>query len=63
MTINTRASMTIAMSGITVGVPKRKPSWLYLLQMALRQETLPVLKEVLVELILGQCLLLVWILV
>jgi hypothetical protein len=54
--------MTIAMSGITVGVPKRKPCWLYRLQMSL-QKTLPVLKEVLVELNLGQCPLLVWILV
>jgi hypothetical protein len=35
VTIDTRASMTIAMSGITVRVPKRKPSWLYLLQMGL----------------------------
>jgi hypothetical protein len=53
MTIDTGASITIARPDITAGLPETKPSWLYVLQMV-SGKTLPVLKEVLVELTLRQ---------
>jgi hypothetical protein len=52
MTIRTGSSVTTARPDITAGLPKRELTWLYVLQMVSR-ETLPHLKEVLVELTLG----------
>jgi hypothetical protein len=52
LTIDTGASVTTVRPNTAAGLPKRKPSH-YILQMA-SWETLPILKEALVELTLGQ---------
>jgi len=51
VTIDTGASVTIARPDIVAGIPERKPSRAYVLQTA-SGETIPVLKEALVELTL-----------
>jgi hypothetical protein len=51
MTIDIRASVTITRPRITIGLPEREPSQLYILHMV-SEETLLVLNETLVELIL-----------
>jgi hypothetical protein len=51
VTMDTGVSVTIARPYIVAGQPKRKPSGPYVQQLASR-ETMPVLKEALVELIL-----------
>jgi hypothetical protein len=53
VTNNTGASVTIARPDMVVGQPERKPSRAYVLQTA-SGETIPVLKEALVELSLGR---------
>jgi hypothetical protein len=60
MTIDTRASVTFTRPDITEGLPKRELSQPYILQIAL-MKSLPILKEVLVELTLWQCLLRTWV--
>jgi len=62
VTIETGASVTIARPDIVAGKPERKPSRAYVLQTA-SGETLPVLKEALVELTLGQRALRIWVFV
>jgi hypothetical protein len=52
MTTDIGGSVNIARPHITVGLYERKPSWLYILQMA-SWETRLDLKEVLTELTLG----------
>jgi hypothetical protein len=52
VTIDTRVSVTIARLDIIAGQPEMKPSWPYVLQMMSR-ETIPILKETLVQLTLG----------
>jgi hypothetical protein len=47
VTINIRASVTIARPSITSGFPERKPNQCYILQMA-SGETLLILKETLI---------------
>jgi hypothetical protein len=54
MSFNTGVSMTIERPDIVAGQPERKPSRPYVLQTA-PGETIPVLKEALVELRLGRC--------
>jgi hypothetical protein len=51
---STEASITVTRPDITTGLPTRKSSWLYVLQMLL-VENLPILKEVLIELTLRWC--------
>lgn len=58
--IGTGASLTIARPYIISQQPERKPSRPYILQMV-SGETIPVLKEVLVELTLGQSALKIWV--
>jgi hypothetical protein len=53
VTIDTGGSVTIARTDIVAGKPERRPSRTYVLQTA-SEETLPVLKEALVELTLGR---------
>jgi hypothetical protein len=60
VTIDTGASVTIARPDIVAGQPKKKPSRAYVLQTA-SGETIPVLKEALVELTLGQRALRIWV--
>jgi hypothetical protein len=55
MTINTRASVTITRPDITAGLPKRKPSRPYVMQM--------VSKRTMVELTRGQSTLQIWVFV
>ena len=62
MTIDAGASVTIARPDIVAGRPERKPSRAYVLQTA-SGETLPVLREALVELTLGQRALRIWVFV
>ena len=62
MTIDTGASVTIARPDIVAGQPQRKPSRAYILQTA-SGETIPVLMEVLVELILGRRAMRIWVFV
>jgi hypothetical protein len=57
---DTGASVTITWPDIVVGLPERKQSRLHSLQKA-SWETLPVLKEALVELTLGQKPLHIWV--
>jgi hypothetical protein len=60
--IDTGASVTIARPDIFAGQPERKPSRAYVLQTA-SEESIPVLKEVLVELTLEQRALRIWVFV
>ena len=62
MTIDTGASVTIVRPDIVAGRPERKPSRAYVLQTA-SGETLPMLREALVELTLGQRALSIWVFV
>ena len=62
MTIDTGASVTIARPDIVAGKAERKPSKAHFLQTACG-ETIPVLKEALVELTLGQRALSIWVFV
>jgi hypothetical protein len=62
VTIDTGASVTIARPDIVSGRPERKPSRAYVLQTA-SGETLPLLRETLVELTLGQRALRIWVFV
>jgi hypothetical protein len=58
--INTGASVTIAQPDTVAGQPERKLSRAYILQTA-SAETIPVLKEALIELTLGQRTLRIWV--
>jgi hypothetical protein len=60
--IDTGASVTIARPDIVAEQPERNPSRAYVLQTA-SGETIPVLKEALVELTLGQLALRIWVFV
>ena len=62
MTIYTGTSVTIVRPDIVAGQPGRKPSRPYVLQTA-SGETIPVLKEALVELTLGRRALRIWVFV
>jgi len=62
VTIDTGASVTITQPDIVAGQPVRKPSRAYILQNA-SGETIPVLKEALVELTLGQWATRIWVFV
>jgi predicted aspartyl protease len=62
VTIDTGASVTIARPNIVAGQPEKKPSRAYVVQTA-SGETIPVLKEALVELTLGQRALRIWVFV
>jgi hypothetical protein len=62
VTIDTGVSMTIARPDVTAELPKRDPPMQCALQMA-SEETLPILKEALVKLTLGQCPLTTWVFV
>jgi hypothetical protein len=62
VTIDTGASVTIARPDMVVGQPERKPSRAYVLQTA-SGETIPVLKEALVELSLRRRALRIWVFV
>jgi hypothetical protein len=53
MSIDTGASVTITRPDISAGLPEKEIVWLYIMQM-LSGETLPILKQVLMELSLGQ---------
>jgi hypothetical protein len=62
VTIYTGTSVTIARPDIVAGQPERKPSRPYVLQTA-SGETIPLLKEALVELTLGRRALRIWVFV
>ena len=62
MTIDTGASVTIARPDMVAGQPEKKPSRACVLQTA-SGETIPVLKEALVELTLGRRALRIWVFV
>jgi hypothetical protein len=60
VTFDTRPSVSITKPDITAGWPESKLSQYYMLQMA-SGETLPTLKEALVELTLGLSLILIYV--
>jgi uncharacterized protein (DUF1684 family) len=62
VTIDTGASVTIAWPNIVTGHFERKPNRAYILQKA-SGETIPVLKEAVVELTLGRETLRIWVFV
>jgi hypothetical protein len=59
VTIDTRAYVTTARQNTAPGLPKRKQSIPYILTMAL-EKILPMLKEALVEMTLGQSPMHIW---
>jgi hypothetical protein len=62
VTIDIGASLTITQPDIVTGQPRWKPSRVYIFKTA-SDETVPVLKEAVVKLTLGQLTLMIWVFV